>query len=156
MGRFRWTFLMHVATACVLMAIAVACTAEKQAPPATTETKVAEPPASGPGGPGSVWSTTTMNNGWIRFVYPSNVPAPFNRIDLSKYGVQFLPVYPATVDTTGVDTLLPGVQILIMNVQRAGDLSLPINNYVGVGVAEQPVPLATTQFLPVIPPGDGK
>lgn len=153
MTRSRWMTFVHIAAMVVLMGAFAACTEEKTPPPSADLPKTTVDAAS-PAGPGTVWYTPLQSTPvYIRFTTPSTVPSPFNRIDLSQYRVMFLPVYPAVVDTTGGDTLKPGVPILIMNVQRSDTLTQQLNNYIGIGVAEQPVPLTTTQFLPVIPPG---
>lgn len=110
---------------------------------------------AGPGGGDSVWKTTQRPSGnTITFVYPGYVPTSLKKIDLSKYYVLFLPVYPDVVDTSGVDTVLTGTKILILNVIRFDTTNVPINNYIGVGVADQPIPLLTTTFSPWWPTSD--
>ncbi|MCX6140443.1 MAG: hypothetical protein NTX15_06375 [Candidatus Kapabacteria bacterium] len=50
------------------------------------------------------------------------------------------------------DTLKQNTPILIMNVVRYNPTTTPINNYVGCGIADQPIVLITGTFTPVFPP----
>lgn len=90
----------------------------------------------------STWMTTATSGRTITFMYPTNVPAAFKTIDLSKYSVQFVGFYGAVTLNATKDSLLKNVPILILDVMRIDPSTNPIvNNYVGWGIADQPVPV---------------
>ncbi len=142
----------------IFLLTAIGCAEKKvdQPAPAVAEKTKTSADAVGPNGSGSVWLTPQQASSplqTITYTYPTNVPPILRKIDLSKYQVQFLPLYPATIasGSTG-DTLRAQTPVLIMNVVRFDTTGVPINNFVGCGIADQKVVLITGMFTPAIPP----